>query len=254
EAALRSPDAVALGVHVDEEAQDTRAFRRSVRAGVDVDQLVARARLELAAFLLDRPEARRAQGPAMDVVGHHAAEERFDALAVGAQNRLDAPLRLRIRVEARHRVRLRVIADVLRLEPAREAAQPREVFLGRQLDRAALEIHDLGSLERVLDLLGRGLVEAPERVCFHHVRFLTNDRASAGGSNRYGDRADAPLRERLIDLLDDILGADQAHRVRVANASTPPQRFYRTAELPAHGFGIFVDDEVLAEARPGTVP
>src|SRR5690606_41219486 len=110
EAALRAPDALALRVDVDEEAEDSRALRRAVRARVDMHELVARARRELAAFFLDRAEARRADRPALHVIRQHAAEPRFDPLPVRAQDRLDAPPGLWIGVESRHRVGLRVVA------------------------------------------------------------------------------------------------------------------------------------------------
>src|SRR5688572_23076156 len=90
EAALRAPDAMARRMNVDEEAEDARAVRRAVRACVDVDELVARARFQLAALLLDRTEARRAERPAGHEVGAGAAQERFDTLAVRPQDLLHA--------------------------------------------------------------------------------------------------------------------------------------------------------------------
>src|SRR5262245_39471252 len=92
EAALGSPDAIAARMDVHEEPQDSRAVGRAVRAGVDVHELVARARLEVAALLLDRAEARRSERPTRHEIRCRAPQEGFDALAVRAQDPLDALL------------------------------------------------------------------------------------------------------------------------------------------------------------------
>src|SRR5690606_30053541 len=63
EAALGAPDALAVGVDIDEETQDAGALRRAVSARIDMHELVARAGRELASFFLDRAEARRADRP-----------------------------------------------------------------------------------------------------------------------------------------------------------------------------------------------
>src|SRR5690606_26009798 len=165
EAAFRAPDALPLGVHVDEEAQDAGAVRRAIGARVDVHELVARARRELAALFLERPKARRPHRPARHEIGYGPAQERLDALAVRAKDPLDALFDFRGRVEARNRIGLRVIAHVLGAELARQPfTQEREVVLAGQLDRAALEEHDLGALERVLDLFRLRAVERAQLV------------------------------------------------------------------------------------------
>src|SRR5690606_22851889 len=51
-AALRAPYTFALRMHIDEEAQNSRALGGAVGARVDVHELIARARRKLAAFLL----------------------------------------------------------------------------------------------------------------------------------------------------------------------------------------------------------
>src|SRR5262245_49464976 len=73
ERAFRAPDAVARRVDVDEEAEDPGAVGGAVRAGVDVDELVARARRQLAALLLDRAKARRTERPAGHEIGTRVA-------------------------------------------------------------------------------------------------------------------------------------------------------------------------------------
>src|SRR6478752_6853899 len=143
EAALRAPDAVTRRVDVHEEAQDPGAVRGAVRARVDVHELVARARLELATLLLDRAEARGAERPARDVVGCRTAQKRLDALSVRAQDALDPVTYCRIGLEAWNTIRFRVIADVLNLELTRQPGPHElEVVLARQLDGAALPEHD----------------------------------------------------------------------------------------------------------------
>ena len=63
--------------------------------------------------------------------------------------------------EARNRIGFRVIADVLHLKLTRQTlAHELEIGLVRQLDGAAVEEHDLGSLHRILDLAGAGVDEA----------------------------------------------------------------------------------------------
>src|SRR5690606_19411262 len=108
-AALGAPGPSTRRVDVREEASDARQVRCAVGAGVDVDELVARTRLELAALLLDRAEARRPERPVGYVVGAGPAQERLDAPAVRAQDFLDAVLDLGRRLEARNRIRFRVI-------------------------------------------------------------------------------------------------------------------------------------------------
>src|SRR5215831_19416619 len=93
----------------------------AVGARVDVHELVARARFELAALLLDRAEARRPERPARDEVGRRAAQESLDALAVGAQDPLDSVAHGGLGFEARNIIRFRVIADVLNLKLTRKA-------------------------------------------------------------------------------------------------------------------------------------
>src|SRR5690606_14653686 len=67
------------------------------------------------------------------------------------------------------RVRLRVVADVLRLQlPRKPVAEQIEILAARQLDRAALEINDLRALERILDVLGGRILEAAQRVLHLH--------------------------------------------------------------------------------------
>jgi hypothetical protein len=106
-------------MNVDEEAQDAGAVRRAIGARVDVDELVARPRLQLAALLLDRAKARRAKRPAVDEIGARAAQERFDPPPVQPQNFLHAARHLGCSLEARNRIGFRVIADVLHLQLAR---------------------------------------------------------------------------------------------------------------------------------------
>ena len=55
--------------------------------------------------------------------GHRAAQERFDALAVSAQDPLDAVLDVGRGFEAWNRIGFRVIADVLNLKLTRQTAR-----------------------------------------------------------------------------------------------------------------------------------
>src|SRR5262245_3519201 len=102
ERAFRSPDTVARRVDVDEEAEDPRAVRGAVGAGVDMDELVARARWQVAALLFDRAEARRAERPAGHEIGARVAQKLFDALAVRSQDPLHASLDVGSGLEARN--------------------------------------------------------------------------------------------------------------------------------------------------------
>src|SRR5207237_9378898 len=63
EAALGNPDPIARRVEVDEKAQDAIAVRRSVRACVDVHQLVRGMRRKPAPLLLPRPDTARPRLP-----------------------------------------------------------------------------------------------------------------------------------------------------------------------------------------------
>src|SRR5512139_2292469 len=150
ERALRAPDTIARRVDVDEEAEDPRAVRGAIRAGVDVHELVARARGQLTALLLDRAEARRAERPAGHEVRARPAQKLFDALAVCSQDSLHAILDGRSGLEARNRIGFRVIADVLHLELTRQPlAHELQIGLAGEVDGALVEEDDLASLHRI---------------------------------------------------------------------------------------------------------
>src|SRR5262245_52749943 len=161
ERAFRAPDAVARRMDVDEEAEDPRAVRGAVRAGVDVHELVARARRQLAAKLLDRAEARGTERPVRHEVGARAAQKLFDALAVRSQDFLHAIFDGGVGFEARNRIGFRVIADVLHLKLTRQAfTHELQIRLDGQLDGALVEVDDLAAFHRILDIAGIGADEA----------------------------------------------------------------------------------------------
>src|SRR5207237_3567085 len=108
-------------VHVDEEAQDAIAVRRAVGTGVDVHQLVARMRGQVAPLLLEWTKAGGARLPATREPRHGALEEPANALRVLPQDRLRPSPHLRRSAQPGQPIGLRVVADVLALEKRPEA-------------------------------------------------------------------------------------------------------------------------------------
>src|SRR5262245_43741508 len=151
----RRPHAVLDRIDVDEEAQHTVAVGRPVGAGVDVHELVARVRGKVAALLLDGTEAGGAGRPAARERWHGAREKSFDAGGMLLQYPLRPLGDGGVRLQPRHAVGFRVVADVLVAQVRRQVpAQEPEIGLVGKLDRAAWEVNDLAALEGIAQRVG----------------------------------------------------------------------------------------------------